>query len=126
MSTRSGRRLASEPLPQDPSFQTLVASGLPPGQATRWIAETHALRTSCGCETGAWFMAVAVVGYPVLWYWQLRASLASPWAAVLAGLIVVFIAAGAGKVTGLLVARLRLRSRTTRMQHHLERSVHNG
>jgi hypothetical protein len=123
---RSRLRLASEPRPHAPSFETLVSSGMNAEQAARWIAETNDLRASCGCEAGAWFMAVALVGYPALWYWQFHSRLASPWAAIPAGVIFVLAAAGAGKVTGLLVAHLRLRFRLARMQHHLIRSVQNG
>jgi hypothetical protein len=97
-----------------------------PERAARWTAVNHDLRSSCGCETGAWFMGVALVAYPPLWYWWLQPHLPAAWAALLAWAIGLFLAAAAGKLTGLLAVRARLEVRMALMQRRLSRSAHNG
>jgi len=123
MTTRPARRSARRAPLLEPTLATLIATGMTPEQAVRWSAETDDLRRSCGCEVGAWFMGAALVLYPALWYWRLRPLLGSPVAAVLVGLAVLFVAAGAGKLTGLLIARTKYRSRLRQIRQRLEASA---
>lgn len=108
-------------LPQ-PTIEALVSSGVTPDEASLWIAEVEALRASCGCETGTRLMVWALFLYPCFWFWKLRSLHLSPWVAVLIGVIVIVAAAVAGKLTGLFVAQLRLRSRLVQMERLVGRA----
>lgn len=85
------------------------AAVLPPDEAARWVERLDELQDECGCTVGARFFFTALVGYPVIWYWLLRPRLPSLWYAALVGVVVIFIAAGLGKLTGILLARRSLR-----------------
>jgi hypothetical protein len=85
------------------------AALLPPDEAARWVERLDELHNECGCAVGARFFFTALVGYPAVWYWLLRPSLPSPLYAALVGVGVIFFAAGLGKLTGILLARRRLR-----------------
>ena len=88
-------------------YAVLTSLGMTLDQAHRWIEKTTALRQSCGCETGARFIAAMLLVYPMLWYWVLSDYL-TIWLAILVGPAALFIAGGAGKLIGLLSARLQI------------------
>ena len=104
----------------------LVSLGMSPDQADRWIVETAALRRSCGCTTGAGFMVAALLLCPPVWYWMLREHFQPPWLAILAGLVVTFVAGGIGKLTGLLTARVRLGARLRDIQIRVTEGTPSG
>lgn len=95
------------------------AAALPPDEAARWIEKLNKLQSECGCDFGARVFFAALVIYPAVWYWLLRPRLSSFWYAALIGVVVLFLAAGLGKLTGILVARLRLRLAVRRLQARL-------
>lgn len=63
----------------------------------------------CGCAMGARFLAVALIG-SMAWYgWHWRSSGLSVGGGLLRVMIVSFIAATAGKIVGIIQARLTVR-----------------
>ena len=95
------------------------AAALPPDEAARWIEKLDKLQGECGCDIGARVFFAALVIYPAVWYWLLRPRLSSLWYAALIGVVVLFLAAGLGKLTGILVARFRLRRAIHTLQARL-------
>jgi VIT1/CCC1 family predicted Fe2+/Mn2+ transporter len=95
------------------------AAALPPDEAARWVERLDELRDDCGCAVGARFFFATLLAYPAAWYLLLRAALPTPWHAVPAGLVLLFLAAGLGKLTGVLIARRRLRLATLSLQARL-------
>src|ERR1041385_2671092 len=83
------------------------AAQLPAAEAARCIARLDELRNECGCSTGMRFFLVTLVVYTAAWFWY--PFISSPWLAVLAGIFTLFLAAGFGKLIGILTARYRLR-----------------
>lgn len=61
---------------------------------------------ACGCETGAIFCVVSICGYMVLWFLK---SESFGWVNIKNGLIIIFSSALIGKLTGIFLARIRLR-----------------
>jgi hypothetical protein len=94
------------------------AAALPPGEAARWIEKLDKLQNECGCTVGARFFFTALLVYPAVWYWLLRPRLSSLWYAALIGVVVLLLAAGLGKLTGILIARYRLRGAIQSLQAH--------
>ena len=95
------------------------AAALPPDEAARWIEKLDKLQNECGCTVGARFLFAALVIYPAVWYWLLRPRFSSLWYAALIGVAVLFLAAGLGKLTGILIARYRLRRVIRNLQARL-------
>ena len=95
------------------------AAALPPDEAARWIEKLDKLEGECGCDFGARVFFAALVIYPAVWYWLLRQRLSSLWYAALIGVVVLFLAGGLGKLTGILIARYRLRRAVHSLQARL-------
>lgn len=88
-------------------------AAFPPDEAALWIDKFDELENECGCAVGARFFFAALLAYSAIWYWLIRPNHASLWYGALIGFVVLFLAAGLGKLTGILIARSSLR-RTAR------------
>ena len=93
------------------------AATLQADKAAHWIARLDELRNECGCSTGMRFFLATLVIYPIVWFWY--PFISSPWFAALTGIFVLLLAAGFGKLTGVLVARYRLRRTIHDLHFHL-------
>lgn len=101
----------------------LVSAGMTPDEAHSWCAKTTALRQSCGCETGAIFMLAALLLYPLVWYWALSEILRPAWLPILIWLVAAFVAGGVGKLTGLVVSRIRVRLRLRAIRRRVKENA---
>ena len=68
---------------------------------------------ACGCATGAWFMAIGLGLSSIYFGWQCRTGGMAASAAVLRVFLATFLAAGAGKVLGILRYRIGRNLRNT-------------
>ena len=67
----------------------------------------NSLRGECGCSMGTWFLVAALVLYAGFWLLFLH-SFVALWQAILLGAVVLFLALGMGKFTGVRLARFKL------------------
>ena len=93
------------------------AAALQSDEAARWITRVDELRNECGCSLGMRFFLATLVIYPAAWFWY--PFISSPWLAALAGIFALFLAAGCGKLIGILIARYRLRRTIHDLYLHL-------
>ena len=73
-----------------------------PGDTVRHF-ESARINDSCGCAIGATFMVAGLLASSIYCGWQLHARELSLLSAVLRILVATFLAAGAGKITGILL-----------------------
>ena len=62
---------------------------------------------SCGCATGARVMTAAFIISAVYFGWQFHQNAIGLTALILRTLMITFLGAGAGKIAGLIIYRLR-------------------
>lgn len=97
----------------------MSVTALPPDEAAQWIEKLDELQNECGCDAGARSFFATLLLYPAAWYWLLRPRLSSLWYALVIGVVVLFLAGGLGKLTGILIARYRLRRAVHGLQARL-------
>ena len=94
--------------PAPPAIERLLASGLAPEEIPAWLNRHAELALECGCTASARAFVAALLIYPPAWWLWMR-SILSGWSAVAAGALFAFGSLVAGKLAGLMIARIRLR-----------------
>jgi hypothetical protein len=96
--------LANLPMHRAPPGIEVAVTGLPASERARWNARLNFWVRACGCHTGALFALVAVVVCIV----TLRGATERVWSTLVLDFGLVVAAALAGKVVGIVTARLLL------------------
>lgn len=73
---------------------------------SRYEKKLNDLYNACGCELGAVFCFVSMIGYITF---SVLTSYATGWILLRDGLIVLFFSALMGKITGIVLAKFRLK-----------------
>jgi hypothetical protein len=110
----------------------LELPGIPADEAEMWQARLNAYRNDCGCSTGAIFTCLALGA--VLVYvavCALSMPLADTLRATGVGALVIVLGGAAGKLVGLLVARLKFKRACGKLlmllrQHGITQSPETG
>jgi hypothetical protein len=93
-----------------PARLVLDVEGLAEADAKRWEARLSRYYFACGCESGSVALLIALAAYVIALALAPGGFGAANWRHVVAGVAVGFVAAGIGKVAGLIHARWRLRT----------------
>jgi hypothetical protein len=111
----SARRLARAlPLHRRQARIAISLRTLPEDQQRRMEARLNRLYNACGCSTGAAALFVAAALWAGAWAWVGGFPGDAAWI-VASGLVLAFVAAGAGKTLGLLLATRALRVELLRL-----------
>jgi hypothetical protein len=93
-----------------PDRLVLDVEGLTEAEAKRWETRLSRYYFACGCEAGSVVLLLALAAYVVALAVAPGGFGAANWRDAVAGVLIGFIAAGAGKAAGLIHARWRLRT----------------
>jgi hypothetical protein len=92
-----------------PDQLVLDVEGLPDKDVKSWQTELSRYYFACGCEFGSVVLLVALLSYVIAVAVASHGFETATWRDLVGGVVVCVIAAGVGKLTGLLYARYRLR-----------------
>jgi hypothetical protein len=92
-----------------PDQLVLDVEGLPDKDVKSWQTELSRYYFACGCEFGSVVLLVALLSYVIVVAVASHGFETATWRDLVGGVVVCVIAAGVGKLTGLLYARYRLR-----------------